>query len=302
MIVAALAMVVLVVSPVWAQSPPGAPGDLDSIKADLDRLKADLADVKSQVGQILRLMQQRPVPGGAAAMPGPARASLADAPALGRHDAPVTLVEFSDYQCPFCGRFFSATLSTLKRDYIDTGKLRLVFRDYPLRSDSSAGAQGRRGRPLRWRPGQVLADARPTLPESECPYPGAAQRARAHARARWRRVRHLLEIGQAGRASPKRPRRWSGRRGAGHTGIRGGENETRCQCRGHDRPRRPARGGLPPPDRPALGREIEISRGTPPLPQACAKGGQLLALLSGRFSHPSPGGPRINAAWLGVPS
>jgi protein-disulfide isomerase len=132
MIVAALAMLVLVVSPVWAQSPPGAPRDLDSIKADLDRLKADLTDVKSQVGQILLLMQQRPVPGGAAAMPGPARASLADAPALGRHDAPVTLVEFSDYQCPFCGRFFSATLSTLKRDYIDTGKLRLVFRDYPL--------------------------------------------------------------------------------------------------------------------------------------------------------------------------
>jgi len=122
---AAVAMLALVVSPVWAQAPPSAPGDLDAVKADLDRVKADLAD-------LLRLMEQRSVPGGPATLPGPARASLADAPALGRPDAPVTLVEFSDYQCPFCGRFFSATLSTLKRDYIDAGKVRYVFRDYPL--------------------------------------------------------------------------------------------------------------------------------------------------------------------------
>jgi len=129
---AAVAMLALVVSPVWAQAPPSAPGDLDAVKADLDRVKADLADLKRLLGPILRLMEQRSVPGGPATLPGPARASLADAPALGRPDAPVTLVEFSDYQCPFCGRFFSATLSTLKRDYIDAGKVRYVFRDYPL--------------------------------------------------------------------------------------------------------------------------------------------------------------------------
>jgi len=129
-LLAGVAMFAVLISPVWAQSPPGAPGDLDAIK-DLDRLKADIADLKSQLGQVIRLIQ-RPGLGGPAALPGPARASLADAPALGRQDAPVTLVEFSDYQCPFCGRFFSATLSTLKRDYIDTGKVRLVFRDFPL--------------------------------------------------------------------------------------------------------------------------------------------------------------------------
>jgi len=127
---AAVAMLVLVVSPVWAQAPPSAPADLDAVKSDLDRVKADLAEVKRQLGEIVRLMLQRPV--GPAALPGPARASLADAPTLGRPDAPVTVVEFSDYQCPFCGRFFSTTLSTLKRDYIDAGKVRYVFRDYPL--------------------------------------------------------------------------------------------------------------------------------------------------------------------------
>ncbi len=51
---------------------------------------------------------------------------------LGQPEAPVTLIEFSDYQCPFCRRFFQTTLPTLKTEYIDTGKLRYVFRDFPL--------------------------------------------------------------------------------------------------------------------------------------------------------------------------
>lgn len=53
-------------------------------------------------------------------------------PFLGRHDSPVTVVEFSDFQCPFCRRFFSSTFPELKRDYIDTGKVRYVFIDFPL--------------------------------------------------------------------------------------------------------------------------------------------------------------------------
>src|SRR5690606_28838568 len=44
----------------------------------------------------------------------------------------VTLVEFSDYQCPFCNRHFTQTFSQLKKDYVDTGKIAYVYRDYPL--------------------------------------------------------------------------------------------------------------------------------------------------------------------------
>ena len=80
---------------------------------------------------MLRLLSQRSAQGGVAPS-GPVRTSVADAPSLGRADAPVTLVEFSDFQCPFCGRFFATTLPALKQDYIDTGKLRYVFRDFPL--------------------------------------------------------------------------------------------------------------------------------------------------------------------------
>ena len=53
-------------------------------------------------------------------------------PSLGRNDAPVTLVEFTDYQCPFCNRFFMNTLPKIKEEFIDTGKARLVIKDVPL--------------------------------------------------------------------------------------------------------------------------------------------------------------------------
>ncbi len=51
---------------------------------------------------------------------------------IGKADAPITIVEFSDYQCPFCARFFSQTLPSIKSKYVDTGKVRLVYRDFPL--------------------------------------------------------------------------------------------------------------------------------------------------------------------------
>lgn len=51
---------------------------------------------------------------------------------LGKSDAPLTLVEFTDYQCPFCGRFETTTFPAIKKNYIDTGKLRLIVRDLPL--------------------------------------------------------------------------------------------------------------------------------------------------------------------------
>jgi protein-disulfide isomerase len=51
---------------------------------------------------------------------------------LGRADAPLTVVEFTDYQCGFCRRFQAETFPRLKHDYIDTGKVRFIVRDLPL--------------------------------------------------------------------------------------------------------------------------------------------------------------------------
>ena len=55
-----------------------------------------------------------------------------DDPVLGKKNAPVTIVSFEDYQCPFCKRAFDQTFPQLKKEYIDTGKVKYVYRDFPL--------------------------------------------------------------------------------------------------------------------------------------------------------------------------
>lgn len=51
---------------------------------------------------------------------------------MGRDDAPVTIVEFTDFQCPFCRKYHTETFGLLKKNYIDTGKVRFASRDLPL--------------------------------------------------------------------------------------------------------------------------------------------------------------------------
>ncbi len=58
--------------------------------------------------------------------------SIDDDSVKGSDDAPVTMIEFSDYECPFCERFFIQTLPQIQKDYIDTGKVKFVYRDYTL--------------------------------------------------------------------------------------------------------------------------------------------------------------------------
>ncbi len=58
--------------------------------------------------------------------------SIDDDPIKGNPDAPVTVIEFSDFQCPFCSRFYEQTLPLIQQNYIDTGKIKFVYRDMPL--------------------------------------------------------------------------------------------------------------------------------------------------------------------------
>ncbi len=58
--------------------------------------------------------------------------SVDDDPFRGMKNAPVTIIEFSDFQCPYCARFFEQTLPLIEKNYIDTGKARIVYRDFPL--------------------------------------------------------------------------------------------------------------------------------------------------------------------------
>lgn len=66
--------------------------------------------------------------------PGPVDVDVTDAPMLGNKDAKVALVEFTDYECPFCGQYFTNALAQIKKEYIDTGKVKLYLRDFPLTS------------------------------------------------------------------------------------------------------------------------------------------------------------------------
>jgi protein-disulfide isomerase len=50
----------------------------------------------------------------------------------GDKNAPITIIEFSDYECPFCTRFYTQTLAQIQKEYIDTGKVKFVYRDFPL--------------------------------------------------------------------------------------------------------------------------------------------------------------------------
>ena len=55
-----------------------------------------------------------------------------DEPTLGNKDAKVVVEEFGDFQCPYCKQFFQQTFDQIKKQYIDTGKIKYVFRHFPL--------------------------------------------------------------------------------------------------------------------------------------------------------------------------
>jgi len=88
------------------------------------------------IRQLLEQQQQQ-APKAAAAAPVAApttvRVDLSqEGHTLGAATAPLTLVMFTDHECPFCKRFLQESLSRLRQDYIDPGKLRLILRDLPL--------------------------------------------------------------------------------------------------------------------------------------------------------------------------
>lgn len=70
----------------------------------------------------------------------PAMSLMLSEKALGSPTAPVTMVEYSSLGCSHCGDFHSSTLPQLRSAYIDTGRMRLIYRDYPIGDVAIAGA------------------------------------------------------------------------------------------------------------------------------------------------------------------
>lgn len=109
-----------------AQAPPSAAEMAKEIQqlreeqaetqAELDELKEILAPILSQLPQPFR----------------PQDASVAGSPVMGKMDAPVTMIEFSDLQCPFCERYYQETFPSIVDAYVKTDKVRYVVREFPL--------------------------------------------------------------------------------------------------------------------------------------------------------------------------
>jgi protein-disulfide isomerase len=102
-------------APVGAESP-----EIEALKKEVDALRLELEEIKTLLRERVGVPMRGVVLG------------TEDSPFKGAPDARVTVVEFSDYQCPFCGRHMRETLPQIDDAYIKRGKVKYVFRDFPL--------------------------------------------------------------------------------------------------------------------------------------------------------------------------
>jgi protein-disulfide isomerase len=105
---------------------------LGAAEPGITRKQAD--DILNELRQIRQLLEKQGAAVGQAGQPQVTKATFSNEGSymLGSKDAPLTMVEFTDFQCPYCQRFHVQTFAELKKNYIDTGKMRFVSRDLPL--------------------------------------------------------------------------------------------------------------------------------------------------------------------------
>ncbi len=114
----------------WAALPLALLLPLGAADKGITRQQAD--DILKELRQIRELLEKQGSPGPSGQQITKANISIEGAYTMGSKDAPLTMVEFTDFQCPFCQRFHVQTFAELKKNYIDTGTLRFVSRDLPL--------------------------------------------------------------------------------------------------------------------------------------------------------------------------
>jgi len=127
------------------------PEQTPTVEQRLDAIEQDVKEIK----ELLKALAASPPTPLPQQLPSSSDVTVSfdQAPIKGDPKATLILLEFTDYQCPFCGRFFRTALPEIDRAYIQTGKLRHAIRDYPLPMHSHAaqaaeaadcaGAQGR---------------------------------------------------------------------------------------------------------------------------------------------------------------
>ena len=113
-------------------------GEISDLRGEIEALRREQAAIRQRLDVIIQLLRGQGQRGGRAAatteLPDEVVLSAAGAAVLGSADAKVAILEFSDYQCPFCARHTQATLPRLVKDYVATGKVKYVLRDFPIES------------------------------------------------------------------------------------------------------------------------------------------------------------------------
>lgn len=106
--------------------------ELKALQQEIQGLQQGQVQIQKDLAEIKKLLE-KPTRA-AAAKPAfkPTDLELGDVSQRGVNDAPVTLIEYSDYQCPYCKRHATSVMPSLIKSYVDTGKLRFIMREYPI--------------------------------------------------------------------------------------------------------------------------------------------------------------------------
>lgn len=121
--------------PVLAQNKAAKNADenISALRKDIAEMKTDIAEIKESVRTIRKAFDMaREKASAVQKVSARLDSSSEDDFVMGRPDAPITIMEFFDFQCGFCAKFHKTTFKELKRTLIDTGKVRFIFRDYVL--------------------------------------------------------------------------------------------------------------------------------------------------------------------------
>lgn len=144
-----------------------------STKEEVKALQGQVEQLQKDIDEIKKLLEAGARAPAAAAQQQAGfteqTVSIGESPVLGESDAPVTIIEYSDYQCPFCARSHTNVFPIIREEYVDTGKVKVVMREFPLTSihrnafDASLAALCAGDQDKYWEMAEVLFSNQRTL-------------------------------------------------------------------------------------------------------------------------------------------
>ncbi len=147
--------------------------EIENLKKEIESLKKNQREILKELDALKKRARRVPPLRRRPPLPQNVVLSVKGKPYKGNENAKLTLIEFSDYQCPFCARHVKNTLPRLEEKYIRTGKLKYVFRDFPIpqlhpqapKAHEAANCAGRQNQ--YWKFHDILFQNRSSLPLSQ---------------------------------------------------------------------------------------------------------------------------------------